>query len=194
MLKKFLAVIALSLLGVSTSLSTAQAGTPQEQHCVVAATGEMSCYASQAAALRAASGGRINLPDNASLVQVEDAIDQSNTAAAMSESPDVATPKATVVQAIMWTDKFFHGSSLTFVATATCPNGGAGVWNNFQDPWDNELESAKLYAGCYGRGYDFGDVGWPYGASYGFYYEAHYVSFGSFRNEMSAFKTCVTSC
>lgn len=194
MVKKLLVVLALSCLVGITVVSTAQAAPPREQHCNVNPAGKMTCYTTQAAALSAASSGRINLANSATASDVKNSIDKSNVAATKTGTKGAVTPNATIIQAIMWTGVGFTGSSLNFTYSSTCSSGGIGVWNDFQPPWNDNFESVRLYAGCYGRGYDYGNVNYPYEGSYGFYYEGSYNDLGSFRNVMSSFKTCRTGC
>lgn len=192
-IKKVLAAFVLSCLGGLTLVSTAQAASPTpEQHCNVSATGELTCYASQAEALRTASGGRIDVTHTATTAQVTNAINQSNAAAPSAKAGSAV--QATIIQAVMWTGTNFSGSSLNFTYSSSCSSGGTAIWNSFQAPWNDNFESAILYAGCYGRGYDFGLVSYPSGASFGFAYQGNYNSLGTFNNAMSSFKTCRSTC
>ncbi len=186
-MKKLLGIVAATLLGIAMFALPASAA-PETAFCVLPNGGQMSCYSTQAEMLRVASGGRINLSDKATALEVDAAIERSNAAASK-----LAAPTATVIQANLWTGQSKTGNQLTLTASALCTNGGAGPWTYFNTPWANNIESTQLYAGCYGRGYHDPNLS-PLGASYGFGYEVYASTLGGFNNQMNSFKSCAASC
>lgn len=192
-MRRVLAVLALVCLGMAAAAPEALAAPVPSKNCNLSTNGDMKCYSTPSAAIRAGTHGRINVPDNATTYQIGEAIIASS-ATPQSRSAG-ASPGAGYLVGLLTTGQNFTGDSLYLYASSQCSAATVWVWNNFQYPYNNNVESAVGYGGCYyGRGYDASSVNTIGGLQYQFPYYFALGSLGTFNNLMSSIKLCGSSC
>jgi len=122
-MKRVITIVAgLLLLGALANNESIPVRASTPEHCITApAHLAVQCFATQAAALRVASGGRIQL-------------------AATQTANDLTNAQlfgGTSIQAILYQDENYSGSSLT-IYSSTCSG-----WNNMPAGWNDVVSSAR---------------------------------------------------
>jgi hypothetical protein len=121
-----LAVIALEgSAGMAQPLPTASSTNAirPEQHCIIGPNQSSQCFNTEAEALRAASGGRINL-----------------TLGQTARSLSTAQLLSSSIQAILYENRDFKGSSLV-IYSSSCSG-----WNNLSGFWNDRVSSLRASA------------------------------------------------
>lgn len=138
--------------------------------------------------------GRIDLADDATWPEINAAIIASSSARESRSGSASFSPDADQLVGLLTTGQNFTGSNLYLYAASYCSSGTVWIWNNFQPPYNNNIESAVGYGGCYyGHAYD-GSTVTSSGLQLVFPYMFAYGSLGSFNNLMSSIKLCGSSC
>lgn len=134
------------------------------------------CYTTFAQAIRAATGGRVRLPANATPRSVTP--DQLNAGAG---------PDATYVLSIDYKDTHFNGGSLTWNQSSRCGKFQAG---SMPSGWNNVVSSVANFNGCATTMYNNTNFS---GASFSVGRNGSAATLGSFNDEASSQKWCTSA-
>jgi hypothetical protein len=177
-------VAALLLLGMPAS-ALATAGAPSAgQDCTAqalpagsAAAPVVTCYATFAQSIRAATSGRVNLPARTAA--------RSVSLTELNAGP--ATPAATYVLSIDWTGTGYSGNSLTWYQSSKCGNFQA---SSMPSGWNDVVSSAATYSGCVNTLYQNINFG---GSTLTVRKDTADKTLGSFNRQTSSEKWCTAS-
>jgi hypothetical protein len=161
------------------------AGTAQapRSHCVAqavpagsSARPAVTCYATFAQSIRAATRGRVRLPANAAAGSIT--ASQLNAGAA---------PDATYVLSIDWDGTSFSGASLTWTQSARCGSFQAA---SMPSGWNDRVSSVEAFSNCANSLFKNNNYGTP---RYNIGRNGSVANLGSFSNVTSSQKWCPTS-
>ena len=178
-----LSVSALVLFSAPVALA---AGTAHSagRHCVAeavpagsSARPAVTCYATFAQSIRAATRGRVRLPANAAPRSVTPA--QLNAGA--------ATPDTTYVLSIDWDGTNFSGASLTWTQSSRCGSFQAA---SMPSGWNDRVSSVEAFSNCANSLFKNNNYGTP---RYNIGRNGYVANLGSFSNVTSSEKWCPTS-
>lgn len=178
-----LSVSALVLFSAPVALA---AGTAHSagRHCVAeavpagsSARPAVTCYATFAQSIRAATRGRVRLPANAAPRSVTPA--QLNAGA--------ATPDTTYVLSIDWDGTNFSGASLTWTQSSRCGSFQAA---SMPSGWNDRVSSVEAFSNCANSLFKNNNYGTP---RYNIGRNGSVANLGSFSNVTSSEKWCPTS-
>jgi hypothetical protein len=178
-----LSVSALVLFSAPVALA---AGTAHSagRHCVAeavpagsSARPAVTCYATFAQSIRAATRGRVRLPANAAPASVTPA--QLNAGA--------ATPDTTYVLSIDWDGTNFSGASLTWTQSSRCGSFQAA---SMPSGWNDRVSSVEAFSNCANSLFKNNNYGTP---RYNIGRNGSVANLGSFSNVTSSEKWCPTS-
>jgi hypothetical protein len=176
-------VAALMLFSAPVALA---AGTAQSsgRHCVAAAVPAgssarpvVTCYATFAQSIRAATGGRVRLPASAAAGSVTP--DQLNAGA--------ASPDTTYVLSIDYDGTNFTGASLTWTQSSRCGSFQAA---SMPSGWNDRVSSVAAYSNCANSLFKNNNYVTP---RYNIGRNGSVGNLGSFSNVTSSEKWCPTS-
>src|SRR5579872_2853941 len=179
-------VMASALLATLVPASAKPLSQPAAQHrdaCIEAVVPSGSharpapaCYATFAAAIRAATRGRVNLPPHTAAGSVTpDQLDQAPPAA-----------RANYVISIDYKQPNFTGRSLTWYGTSKC---GSFYAKSMPSGWNDAVQSVQTYSGCASTLYWNNNFGQP---EYPIHVNASPRNLGSFDRQTSSQKWCHT--
>ncbi len=176
-------ILGLVLYGSTAAASAAPARTHAaagQQNCVATAlpagdpgTPSMTCYASFAKAISAATHGRVHLPASATPGSVT--IKQLNAG---------ATPATTYVLSIDWVNVNFNGGSLTWTQSSQC---GSFQASGMPSGWNDTVSSVATYSGCANTLYKNAGFG---GSTFSIGRNSSASSLGSMNDQTSSEKWC----
>jgi hypothetical protein len=181
MLVSVTALLLFSAPAVALAAGTAQSSG---RHCVAlaipagsSARPAVTCYATFAQSIRAATRGRVSLPA---------------TAAPGSISPDAInagslTPTTTYVLAIDYVNTNFSGGSLTWYQSARC---GKFQASSMPSGWNDVVSSVALFNGCANTLFANTNFG---GSTYHIGRNGSASGLGSFNDKTSSEKWCTTA-
>jgi hypothetical protein len=178
------AAAALCATGALVPAVTASAASPR--HCVAQAPTDgaaptMRCYRTFAAAIAAASNGRIQLDPNTPAELLPPAAVAANTHAARA---DGVSPLTTVIIGIDYTSTGYSGSSFTWYQSANCGNY---YTSSMPSGWNDVIESAANYSGCGTTLYHDINFG---GSTTSIGVDGSASTLGSFNNQASSQRWC----
>lgn len=137
-----LSVTALILLGAPTVAFAAGTARSSSRHCVAeavpagsSARPAVSCYATFAQSIRAATSGRVSLPATVAPGSVRP--DELNAGP--------ASPDTTYVLSIDWAGTNFSGNSLTWYQSSKC---GSFQASSMPSGWNDVVQSVAAYSNC----------------------------------------------
>jgi hypothetical protein len=169
------------LLLVTPSAGNAASSSGKQQHCIVealavgsASTSSVRCYATFAAAIKAATSGRVNLQDATTSKRV--------SSVELTAGPDSAT--STYVLSVDYHDSNFSGSTFTWYASLPC---GYYQTGSMPSGWNDVVSSVAAYSGCATTLYQNSNFG---GAVYRIGVNGAAASLGSFNDQTSSQKWC----
>ncbi|HEY7145209.1 MAG TPA: hypothetical protein VH637_13270 [Streptosporangiaceae bacterium] len=136
----------------------------------------ITCYATFAQSISAATGGRVRLPADTAPGSVSpDQIDAG------------AAPDATVVIAIDFQNVNFSGASLTWTEAAKCGSFQAA---SMPAGWNDVISSVEAFSGCATTLYQNNNFG---GATFSVAKNGAAASLGSFNDKASSQKWCTAA-
>ena len=170
------------LLLVTPAAADAASTSTRQRHCIAQAqtvgaaraTAKVQCFATFAAAIKAATGSRVNLGNATTSRRV--------SAAELSASPD--SPTTTYVLSVDYHDANFSGSTFTWTAAAPC---GYYLTGSMPSGWNDVISSVADYSGCATTLYHDANFG---GSTYRIGVNGSAASLGSFNDQASSQKWC----
>ena len=175
-----------ALLLFSAPVDALAAGTAPSpgHHCVAraipagsSAAPVVTCYATFAQSIRAATGGRVRLP--------ADAMPGSVTPGQLNAG--AATPDTTYVLSIDWDGTSFTGASLTWSQSSRCGRFQAA---SMPSGWNDRVSSVEAFSNCANSLFKNNNFGTP---RYNIGRNGSVANLGSFSNVTSSEKWCPTS-
>ena len=176
--------VALCVAGAVIPALPANAASPR--HCIAQAPTDgaaavMQCYGTFAAAIAAASHGRVRLDPNTPAELLPPTAVAANIEAARA---DGAGPLTTVIIGIDYTAINYGGSSFTWYQSAGCGNY---YTSSMPSGWNDVIESAANYSGCGTTLYHDINFG---GSSTSIGVDGAASTLGSFNNQASSQRWC----
>lgn len=169
------------LLLVTPAAAEATSTSAKQQHCVAQAQpvgagtqAKTQCFATFAAAIKAATGGKVNLGNATTSRRV--------SSTELSASQDSLT--STYVLSVDYHDANFSGSTFTWVAAAPC---GYYLTGSMPSGWNDVVSSVADYSGCATTLYHDANFG---GSTYRIGVNGSAASLGSFNDQTSSQKWC----
>jgi hypothetical protein len=177
-------VTALLLFSAPVAALAAGAAPSSGRHCVAhavlggsSARPTVTCYATFAQSIRAATGGRVNLPATAA--------PGSLTPNEINAGP--MSPNTTYVLSIDYTGTNFTGNSLTWTQSSRC---GRFQASGMPGGWNDVVQSVAAYSGCANSLYWNINFGTP---RYNIGRNGSAANLGSFDRQTSSEKWCTAS-
>jgi hypothetical protein len=170
-----------AVISAAPSLASAASIAPATRQCIAEPVGSgaapaMTCFTTFAAAIAAATGGRVRL---------------GTDAAPGSVTPDLlnagAGPLTSVIIGIDYTGTSYTGSSLTWFQSAGC---GSYTASSMPTGWNDVVSSVATYSGCGSTLYqniNFGGTTSSVGVN------SSKSTLGSFNDEASSQKWCAAA-
>jgi hypothetical protein len=178
-----LSVTALVLFSAPAVALAAGAAHSARSHCVAqaapagsSARPAVTCYATFAQSIRAATRGRVRLPGNAAAGSIT--ASQLNAGAA---------PDTTYVLSIDWDGTNFSGASLTWTQSARCGSFQAA---SMPSGWNDRVSSVEAFSNCANSLFKNNNYVTP---RYNIGRNGSVANLGSFSNVTSSQKWCPTS-
>ncbi len=177
-------VTALLLFSAPVSALAAGAAPSSGRHCVAeavpagsSARPTVTCYATFAQSIRAATRGRVNLPAAA--------VPGSLTPDEINAGP--VSPNTTYVLSIDWAGINFTGNSLTWTQSSRC---GRFQASSMPGGWNDVVQSVAAYSGCANTLFWDNNFG---GRRYNIGRNGSAANLGSFDKQTSSEKWCTAS-
>jgi len=169
------------LLLVTPAAADAASTSTKQQHCIAqaqpsgaGAMAKVQCFGTFAAAIKAATGSRVNLGNATTSRRV--------SSTELSASPDSTT--TTYVLSVDYHDANFSGSTFTWTAAAPC---GYYQTGSMPSGWNDVISSVADYSGCATTLYHDSNFG---GSTYRIGVNGSAASLGSFNDQTSSQKWC----
>jgi hypothetical protein len=179
-------LIALLTVGSTAAASTApslQDNATGKKYCVAraepawsTATPVATCYASFAASIFAATGGRVRLAASVKPGSV--------TPDELNATGDDPPPPTTFVLSIDWMNVNFTGPSLTWEQTSRC---GSFQVSSMPSGWNDVVSSVETFSGCANTLYENVNFG---GSTFSIGRNSSAANLGSFNDKTSSQKWC----
>lgn len=138
---------------VSLVVSPTTTATPKQDHCIIhlepALPGQASrvtpgaCFATLAESVMAATGNRIQLPNDATLDEIDQALEAQDAAAAADAGTAV-----TYVLSIEYMATDQTGSSRSFTGGAPCTATRGYNMGSMPSGWNDVISSSRGYSNC----------------------------------------------
>ena len=153
MITTFIRFVVATTFVVSFAMPSALTAAPKKDHCIIhlepALNGQESratpgaCFATLAESVMAATGNRVQLPKDATVEAIDQALQAHDTAAAA----DAGTA-ATYVLSIEYNGTYQSGSSRSFTGSAPCTATLGYKMGSMTSGWNDVISSSRGYSNC----------------------------------------------